>query len=412
MKVTVVDKEKLDLRHSLLNERDDVNLYSVVDIDGCVVVDGDHKILPIITRYLNKRQHASKSAATTTGTYAKNLIYCLEYLSGRKEFEGFESDQAFLTVEADTLKDYFTWLRNEKKLAATTIRNRDATLKSLFCDFLCKPDRNKKVLREDNPYDEGLLTPSAKSGQIEACDLCELESLMISTPMERERLILQFIFDTGIRRSELTRVTLADIKKAINFQKAQFYGADKNYSVVAQGYAPLNISGSKGRGREVKERTTLISAPTLKRVIAYHASPLYKRYARKFRTPSETPAFFSATGKPFGPRMVDKLLEKTSSTALKYRLIENSISPHKLRHGYAYEVLKSPDFGSNYVDRLIHVQKTLGHARSDSTEVYTQIPVAIYKTMTDERGAILTKSAKMETLYKRTKLKISIRDKR
>ena len=88
------------------------------------------------------------------------------------------------------------------------------------------------------------------------------------------------------------------------------------------------------------------------------------------------------------------------------------MSPHKLRHGYAYDLLQSPDIGPTYVDRLAVVQKSLGHAFLSSTEIYTKIPLELYKTMTDSDGELLTKAEKMEHLVKKTQLKISIKDKK
>ena len=112
------------------------------------------------------------------------------------------------------------------------------------------------------------------------------------------------------------------------------------------------------------------------------------------------------------PKCLSKLLDRVSERAIKRELISKHISPHKLRHGFAYDLLQSPDIGKTYVDRLAVVQKSLGHAYLSSTEVYTKIPLELYKTITDSDGELITKAERMERLVERTQLKISIKDKK
>lgn len=409
MKTVSVRGYKLDLSKSLLNELDAESLDGIVMADGAIALNDQQRVLPLVSSFLCKQLENKQISIETARTYGRNITYCLQYLMRRKEFEGFELDDAFLTVSRPTLKDYF---KSIDALDAKTLRNRDAALKAFFDSFLCSERASSPPFRDTNPYDEGLLTKGGKGKIIEACDIHELESLMLCTNLERERLAIQFLFDTGVRRSEFERITLSDVQEASRFQKAQLYGTDKENSVVANGYVPLKISGSKGRKQQTKPRMTLISAATLGRLQSYHASPLYRKHARKYRSPEQTPAIFNSTGGVFGAKVVDDLLAKVNKCALSRRLTAKRISPHKLRHGYAYQVLQSPDFGSDYLDRLVNVQKTLGHEKLSTTEIYTRIPVDIYKTMTDQSGEILTKARKMAVLTQRTKVRIRVGDKK
>ena len=86
------------------------------------------------------------------------------------------------------------------------------------------------------------------------------------------------------------------------------------------------------------------------------------------------------------------------------------ISPHKLRHGYAYAILQSNDLGADYLDRLVIVQKNLGHNQINTTHMYTGIPHDIYNSMCDENGDLLTRAEKMRRLSEQTQLKIGIKD--
>jgi len=412
MKVIAIEHGMIDLSQSLLNEEDDIELSGVVAVDGAIVINEEHRILPLISTFLTDSQSKNKTSVGTSVTYGRNLSYILEYLMSRDAFKGFELDEAFITVTKPILEDYFKRARNIDGIGSPSLRNRDATLKTFFDNFLCKGKGMTLPLRTVNPYDDGLLTPPPKNSIVQYCDIEDVEALMLASRFERERLIVQFIFDTGVRRSEVRRVTRSHIKEAVKFKKAQFYGANKENSIAANGYVPLKILGSKGRGREVKERTTLISTATLDRISSYHSAPIYKKFARKYRTPEETPAFLNASGRAFNECNVDDLILRLNRRAIKNRTIDKKVSPHKLRHGFAYELLKSPDLGEDYLDRLVNVSKALGHSDISTTEAYTKIPVDIYRTMTDEDGAVLTKTEKMNKLTYRTKLKIKVGDKK
>lgn len=107
------------------------------------------------------------------------------------------------------------------------------------------------------------------------CNPDDLIVLLESTGSERERVVLQFLYDSGLRRSELPRVTVEHIKNAIYFNSTQFisYTSDKP---ICPSYVPLEVLGSKGRRNEINPRWTLISSATIQRILKYHASPLYK----------------------------------------------------------------------------------------------------------------------------------------
>lgn len=66
--------------------------------------------------------------------------------------------------------------------------------------------------------------------------------------------------------------------------------------------------------------------------------------------------------------------------------------------------------GSDYLDRLVILQKNLGHNHLNTTQIYTSIPQDIYNSMCDEKGDLLTRAEKMKRLSEKTQLKICIKD--
>ena len=409
MDVKVCSDTKLDLSKScLLNEIPNLSLNKTVKVNGVGVFDDDGKILPLVSEYLSYRTKHQIISYKSAVTYGRNLSYFLSYIRSRPDYDDSESDEVFITVPKYVIQEYLTFLIREDHKNSSTVRSRDETIHA-FIEYLCSPTEDRDKLRQDNPYSDGLLSKPPKRVPISSCTLDDLFILIEFTDSERERALLQFLYDSGLRRSELPRVTLQDFKDITSLNSEKYISRDTDLPIHPD-YVSLKVKGSKGRGNQIKPRWTLLSLVTIKRVEKYHASPLYKKYARKYLKPSETPAFLNAEGTPYTPNSISKLLERISKRAIKHGRLNRMISPHKLRHGNAYSILQSKDLGSNYVDRLAIVQKCLGHNHLYTTQTYTSIPQDIYKSMCDENGDTLTKAEKMKRLSEQTQLRIGIKD--
>lgn len=410
MKVRVVYRKEIDLSKSLLNEESRFtcsnSLLETPMVSGCVVLDSNMKVMPLVSHYLTFELKYDNISNSTALTFGRNLGYFVDYLNTHKHYKNYEYDSAFLDVQEHTLKEYFVDIKS-KNLSSQTVRNRDATLQSFFNKYLCATRGNRPELRSDNPYQNGLLSGSSKSNQIEMCSRDELIALLRCASNERERALLQFMYDSGVRRSEMPRVNKSHIEAAINSNGNSLIVDDDTISVPSD-YSPVHIEGSKGRKREIKPRKTIVSRETLIRVTRYHSSPLYRSKSRKFG--SDKPAFLNAEGKSYNSSSISKLLERLSKRAIKRNLIKRSISPHMLRHGFAGEVLRSPDLGKDAIDRLIIVQRCLGHASLVTTQIYTNLPFDIYGKLVDRNGEMLTRSQIMSRIWNATKKVIKLSD--
>ena len=231
-----------------------------------------------------------------------------------------------------------------------------------------------------------------------------------STPHERERCLLQFIFDSGVRRSEVSRVTRFSIDEAIRLGQAISPLEPRSLGVPSNYYL-LHINGSKGGGDQIKERLSMVSPATLERVKRYHASAIYKRHSRIFPK-DKAPAFLNAHGKPYTANSISALLARVSKRAIRQLKLEKSISPHKLRHGYAYALLNSKDIGDDYLERLGMLKVSMGHASFKSTEMYTQIPPSLLNAVCGTNLEAASKAVDMEKLFSETKLSIDARAKK
>jgi integrase/recombinase XerC len=258
-------------------------------------------------------------------------------------------------------------------------------------------------MREENPYENGSLVVAAKESLIKPALLSDVEALILVANHEREKSLIQFMYDSGIRRGEVKDISQEAILQLSREGRKSIIEDYETLKIPSE-YIELEIKGNKGRGREPKFRNTVVSKETINRIQKYHSSLEYKKHKRKWgQTPM--PAFLNQNGDSYTARAVSKLFKKLSKRALKLGLIKVSISPHKIRHGFAAMVLNSEDLGKTQLDRLLLVQRCLGHKSLGTTEEYTKIPVEVWDKFVDRNGIALKRYQLMKKLKDRTRVK-------
>lgn len=423
MKVVLRRGVSLDLSDSVLatgEYRDQFMLQPEgkrpdVKVTGAVLFDDDERVHPIVSSYLSRNYRNTLIADASVESYGQRISYLLDHLETMVEFENSERDDALLSVTIGRLEGYLATLSNDG-LAPKTIQGRDAAYHHLFTKYLCKSLDGKQALREDNPYEGGFLWSGKANalGIIQPCSMAELEQLILHALSERERCLIQMVYDSGVRESEIPRITLKAIQDALEFQKLQFVPdtIPNDAAPFKALYCPLSLSGSKGRRNQIKPRITLVSRTTLERIEDYHRTPLYRKFAKQYPSPAETPAFFNAQGTPHTTKSVEKLFDRVSKRARKAGKIKRAISPHKLRHGGAYTLLSSPDLGHDYLDRLVTLAKSWGHNSATTSEGYTMIPHDIFQKLIQPNALEKTKEGEMQKLRERTTKRIRAGDKK
>jgi integrase/recombinase XerC len=409
MRYRLIEGETIDLTKTVAAKKSvktKIDLSEENKVTGVVVFNSKHQVLPHVSKWLTEKLLSGKTPPGTIITYAKNFSYLFDYLQEHRIYKNHLLDDALLDIEVHTFEEYFVYLKADKGLASTTISNRDATFLCFFDEYLTKARKNGNAIREDNPYEEGLINGTAKSKIIEMCSLDELTALLQCAHSERERVLVQFTYDAGLRRSEVPRVYKHQIDKALNTDSHTLI-LDEGTIAVPPEYKALYVAGSKGRKREIKERFTLPSIHTLGRVKRYFSSPEYRKLSKSFGI--DAPAFINSQGRPYSPGSIGKILHKLSKRAMKKGLIDRYIHPHMLRHGFAGSVLRSPDLGEHSVDKLVLVQRCLGHSQLRTTQIYTSLPYDIYGQVADSNGEILTRSRLMELINSKTKKTVKLR---
>ncbi|HEY3486707.1 MAG TPA: tyrosine-type recombinase/integrase, partial [Gammaproteobacteria bacterium] len=189
-----------------------------------------------------------------------------------------------------------------------TVRNRDIILKGFF-EWLTTGDAGK--LRETSGYESGIKTPSGKRKMPRFVTKNQAIFLIISLYNESQRCVIHLMYDSGLRVSEVPRITKKDID-ALDHWPEQFT------------YLPLLVRGSKGRGG-IKERYCLISRAVYSRIKRYHNTPDY-RFARFDK---HKPAFLNTQSNLLTAKAIQKMVLDANKRA---GMQQPTVSPHRLRH--------------------------------------------------------------------------------
>jgi site-specific recombinase XerD len=203
----------------------------------------------------------------------------------------------------------------------------------------------------------------AKTGDREVTFLTEEEyQKLLSAPKEetvdgaRDKAVLELLFSTGIRVSELINLNVSNI----NFESGEIsvLGKGKKLRVVF-----LSERSQEAINHYLKKKYKLNVAdanlihPTSPRMRV--ASRKYTEYYQKLE---KEPLFLSNRNNRINPRYIERMIKKYARVAG----ISKNITPHTMRHTFATDLLgRGADLRS--------VQALLGHSNISTTQIYTHV---------------------------------------
>lgn len=242
-------------------------------------------------------------------------------------------------IDLFALRRYLTTLR-ARELARRTVARKISAIRSFF-KYLAAQER----ISADPAA--SLRTPRRSRSLPSVLDRDQVERLLSAPPTDqwrglRDRAILETLYSTGARVSELAGLDLGDLDRI-------------------QGTATL-----RGKGR--KERLAGLGGPCLQALEAYLASVA----AAGVRTQS-APVFLNKHGRRLSVRGVARILE----AAVQLAGLPSSTTPHTLRHSFATHLLEA---GAN----LREVQELLGHKSVATTQIYTHLTLDHLRRVYDQ----------------------------
>jgi integrase/recombinase XerD len=278
--------------------------------------------------YLQVRNYSARSISSRSSTLQHFLLWCQERELRRPQ------DVTRLIIES-----YQRWLfrfrqPNGKPLGIVTQQQRITTLKTFF-RWLC---RNHYLLHNpaseiELPRGEHRLPPSPLS-------LADVENVLslphIHEPLGlRDRAIMEVLYSTAIRRSELCHLDLGDLM------------ADR---------ALLNVRQGKGK----KDRVV----PIGQRALFWVGKYLDQARPQLEVDTAQRALFLSAYGDAVTPDYLSRLIARYIGAANLGR----QGSCHLFRHTCATLMLE------NGAD-IRYIQQMLGHANLETTAIYTEVTV-------------------------------------
>tara|TARA_Y100000589_G_scaffold332346_1_gene392167 strand:+ start:17593 stop:18477 length:885 start_codon:yes stop_codon:yes gene_type:complete len=276
-----------------------------------------------IKKYQSYLKNERRYSFFTTRSYLIDLNQFFNYL-------GFNSDN-FHSIKSADVRDWIIHLK-DKNLSAKTINRKISSLKSFFnfCEIELSLDNNPaqkiRSLKEEKRL-PSVVSESSLKLLFESPDTFEQSFNGL-----RDKFIIDLLYQSGLRLSELINLEIDNFDKKNKFIKIL--------------------------GKRNKERIIPITDCLIKLFQSY----IQERSKIQMHPDAQSYLFVTKKGKKTYPKMIYRIvnfyLSKFSSL--------NKTSPHVLRHAFATHLL------NNGADLNV-IKKILGHSSLMSTQVYTHV---------------------------------------
>ena len=271
----------------------------------------------MIDKFLDYISVEKRYSQNTLVSYKKDLEDLLLFIS---ETEGTED---LKKVDKKIIRNFIVSL-SEKKIQKRSINRKLSSLRSFYL-YLLKIGEIQVSPLETIPSLKFYAEKQIPISEEEMENLGEI--LESESDNFLEKLIIETLYQTGMRKSELCNILLDQV----DFSKSEIF--------------------VKGKGN--KQRVVPISENLLKQMREYTA----------IRKPNEDSGIYFFV-RENGKKLSEKFVYSVVNRYLSLITLKKKKSPHILRHSFATHVL-------NNGAEISKVKKILGHSSLASTQVYT-----------------------------------------
>lgn len=273
-----------------------------------------------INDFIEYLEVIKKCSDYTIENYQKDIIEFNEYLEDNK----YKIDK----IDYDIVKKYLVFLY-DKKLSRSSISRKLSSLRSFYKYLLVEYNISNDYFSDiNNPKKDKSLPKFIKDSDLDKMFLSINKDTVLG---QRNLLILELLYASGIRVSELVNLKLSDFN---------FY--ERSIKILGKGN---------------KERMVYYGS------YCEDALDLYLNDSRRELNKHDSNyLLLNKNGNKISERQIRNIL---NDIILKSS-VDMHISPHMLRHTFATDML------NNGAD-LVSVKELLGHESLDTTSIYTHI---------------------------------------
>lgn len=273
-----------------------------------------------IDKYLNYLKVVRNYSDKTISSYKDDLIEYHEFLSNN--FTNISK------TDKKTVNNYLRYLY-ERKLNKNSICRKLSSIRGLY-NYLVKEE-----ILIDNPFNT-ITNPKKEQYLPKFLNNSDMDKLFETcedtTPIEqRDSLIIELLYATGIRVSELVNIKIKDI--------------------------------------DTKEKTIkILGKGSKERIVIYnnHTSEALQKYLNdgydEFNKKNSGYLILNKNGDKLSDRYIRNIIDKK----IRKAGINTKISPHTIRHTFATDMLEE---GAD----LVTVKELLGHESLNTTSIYTHV---------------------------------------
>ncbi|MEM7364749.1 MAG: tyrosine recombinase XerC [Pseudomonadota bacterium] len=284
-----------------------------------------------IADFLNYLRAERRLATNTVANYQRDLSHIATFFAERAPQSG---QSVWTRLTTHDIRAYIS-ARHQQGLASASLARCLSAVRAFF-DYLIR-----EGVTTTNPA-MGIRPPKGRRKLPKTLDTDQISQLLSFNDSSwhgiRDRCMLELMYSSGLRLSELTGIRLNDIDWQENTVRVTGKGSKTRV-------LPIGSVAIEWLEKWVEVRNEI---PRRNEQAVVHVEP--------------DALFLSQRGLPISPRTVQKRLSQWAQS----QHIHGGAHPHMLRHSFASHLLESSG-------DLRAIQELLGHSNISTTQIYTHL---------------------------------------